>query len=136
QARNVSLADVAEARSLLEPLAARTIAGMRGRRAVVRELRELVDAQVAVIDDPEQFGPANATFHERLVTLAGNQTLAIVAEMLNEIVARAVTAVSRGDTGSGATRKRGIRSQERLLELLEAGDGAAAEAHWQSHMQV
>src|SRR5579864_7924004 len=32
QARNVALADVFEARSLLEPLAARGIAGMRGRR--------------------------------------------------------------------------------------------------------
>ena len=38
--------------------------------------------------------------------------------------------------GSLSTRRRGIRSQERLLELLEAGDGAAAEEHWRSHMQV
>ena len=36
---------------------------------------------------------ANAMFHERLVALAGNQTLTIVADMINEIVARAVTAV-------------------------------------------
>ena len=33
-------------------------------------------------------------------------------------------------------RRRGIRSQERLLELLEEGDGEAAEEHWRSHMQV
>jgi GntR family transcriptional regulator, transcriptional repressor for pyruvate dehydrogenase complex len=138
QARNVALADVFEARSLLEPLAARAIAGMRGRRAAINELRELVGQEEAAIADPEQFGVANATFHERLVALAGNQTLTIVAEMLNEIVARAVTAVSQdGDiVGSLSTRRRGIRSQERLLELLEAGDGVGAEDHWRSHMQV
>jgi GntR family transcriptional repressor for pyruvate dehydrogenase complex len=138
QARNVQLADVFEARSLLEPLAARAIATMRGRRAAVNELRRLIRDEVAAIEDPERFGVANAKFHERLVSLAGNQTLSIVAEMLNEIVARAVTAVSQaGDVvGSRSTRRRGIRSQERLLELLEVGDGATAEEHWRSHMQV
>ena len=38
--------------------------------------------------------------------------------------------------GSLSIRRRGIRSQERLLDLLEAGDGVAAEEHWRSHMQV
>jgi DNA-binding FadR family transcriptional regulator len=138
QARNVALADVFEARSLLEPLAARAVATMRGRRTAINQLRQLVEREEAVIEDPEGFGFANAAFHARLVALAGNQTLSIVAEMLNEIVARAVTAVSQaGDVrGSLSTRRRGIRSQQRLLELLEAGDGAAAEEHWRSHMLI
>jgi DNA-binding FadR family transcriptional regulator len=137
QARNVSLADVFDARSMLEPLAAREVASSRRRRSAAVELRRLTEHQVAVMEDPDAFGRANARFHERLVALAGNQTLSIVAEMLNEIVARAVAAVSRPDTvGSVATRRRGIRSQERLLELIEAGDGAAAEEHWRTHMAV
>ena len=138
QARNVALADVFEARSLLEPMAAKAIASMRGRRAAISELRKLIGEEEAAIEEPEQFGVANAAFHERLVSLGGNQTLSIVTEMLNEIVARAVTAVSQADdvVGSVAVRRRGIRSQERLLDLLEAGDGAAAEEHWRSHMQV
>jgi GntR family transcriptional repressor for pyruvate dehydrogenase complex len=138
QARNVSLADVFEARSLLEPIAAKAIATMRGRRAATSKLRELIRQEEAAIEDPEGFGVANAAFHERLVSLAGNQTLSIVAEMLTEIVTRAVTAVSQADdvVGSVSTRRRGIRSQERLLDLLEAGDGAAAQEHWRAHMQV
>jgi DNA-binding FadR family transcriptional regulator len=138
QARNVSLADVFQARSLLEPIAARTVASTRGRRGAIKELRDLIDEEEAAIADPERFGEANAAFHQRLVSLAGNQTLGIVAEMLNEIVARAVTAVSHADdvVGSPAVRRRGIKSQERLLELLEEGDGVAAEEHWRSHMQV
>jgi GntR family transcriptional repressor for pyruvate dehydrogenase complex len=138
QARNVPLADVFHARALLEPIAAKTIATMRGRRAAIKELRTLIDEEEAAIEDPERFSEANVAFHERLVALAGNQTLGIVAEMLNEIVARAFTAVRRADDviGSVAVRRRGIRSQKRLLELLDQGEGAAAEEHWRSHMQV
>ena len=69
-------------------------------------------------------------YHARLVALAGNQTLSIMAEMLDEVVTRAVTAVSKTGTrtDSVAVRRRGIRSQRRLAELVEAGDAAAAEA--------
>ena len=137
QARNVALADVFEARAQLEPLAARAIASMRGRRSIVSELSDLVTLEEAAVEDPIAFGVANAVFHERLVALAGNQTLTIVAEMINEIVA-AVTAVSQADdaTGSVSVRRRGIKSQRRLLELLESGDGPAAEEFWRSHMAV
>ena len=135
QARNVSLADVYEARSLLEPVAVRAVASLRSRRSAVSELRRLIDAQIEVIMDPEAFGSANARFHEGLVALAGNRTLTIVAEMLNEIVAKAVTAASKAaPADSAATRRRGIRSQERLVSLIEAGKalrgrGALAHAH-------
>jgi DNA-binding FadR family transcriptional regulator len=138
QARNVSLADVHEARSLLEPTAVRVVASLRSRRAAVEELQRLIGDQARVILDPNAFGPANARFHARLVALAGNQTLSLVAEMLNEVVARAVTAVSK--TGSAdssmATRRRGIRSQERLVSLIQAGQASEAEAHWRTHMAV
>lgn len=138
EARNVSLADVFDARSQLEPLAARSIAGSRRRKAAVAELRSLVETQEEAVDDPEAFALANASFHERLVALGGNQTLAIVAEMLNEVVVRAVSAVSGppGVPESVSTRRRGIRSQSRLLDLIESGDATGAETHWRTHMGV
>jgi DNA-binding FadR family transcriptional regulator len=136
QARNVSLADVHEARTLLEPTAARVVAASRTRRAAAAELQELVDEQLRAVADPEAFGPANARFHERLVGLAGNQTLGIVAKMLNEIIARAVVAGDRTGTprSSEATRRRGLRSHQKLVSLIGAGKAAEAEAHWQAHM--
>lgn len=138
QARNVALADVFQARGLIEPVAAREVASARGRKAAARELRTLIDDQEAALDDPEAFGRANAAFHARLVALAGNETLSIVAEMLSEVVARAVTAVSRPADGVDArpTRRRGIRSQRVLADLIEAGDGPGAEQHWRDHMAV
>ncbi len=138
QARNVSLADVFDARRLLEPVAARVVASSRARKSSAAELRNLIKEEELAIGDPDDFGRANARFHERLVALAGNQTLTILTEMLNEIVARAVATVSRADDGTDttATRRRGMRSQERLAALIEAGDGAAAEEHWRAHMAV
>src|SRR5262249_34863655 len=132
------LGDVPDARSVIEPAAARLVASgsSSGRKAAVADLEQLIEQQRLVIDDPEKFGRANAAFHEELVELAGNQTLAIVAEMLNEVVARAVTVVSqaRGRRDSEATRRRGVRSAERLLELSGVGAGVEGEEHSGSHM--
>jgi DNA-binding FadR family transcriptional regulator len=138
QFRNTTLADVHEARSVIEPAAVRMLATSKDRRRAAQELRALIDAQEQVIDDPVAFGRANAAFHERLIALAGNQTLEIVAEMLNEIVERAVTAVSQSPpvNSSRAVRRRGIRSQERLVELVALGAGLEAEAHWRTHMEA
>jgi DNA-binding FadR family transcriptional regulator len=138
QARNVSLADVFEARSMLEPVAARLVAGSRSHRSAAAELRRLSAEQLEAIDDPEAFGRANSRFHARLVELTGNQTLSIVAEMLNEIVARAVAAAAQPDGGrdSTETRLRGLRSQARLAALIEAGDAREAEEHWTEHMAI
>lgn len=138
QARNVSVADVLEARLLLEPLATRAIASMRNRRRVVAELRALVDEVEASMEDAEAFGATWAAFADQLVALAGNQTLAIVDEMLNEIVNRTVAAVRRAleEETSLAYRRRGIRSLRRLLELLDAGDAVGAEEHWRKHLTV
>jgi DNA-binding FadR family transcriptional regulator len=138
QSRNVSLADVFEARSMLEPLAAKAVASSRKKKSAAAELRVLIDEQRAVLEDPEAFGQANARFHERLMALAGNQTLSILTEMLDEIVVRAVTAVARKDdeVESMATRRRGIRSQLRLVELIENGEVAEVEEYWRSHMSI
>ena len=138
QSRNVSLADVFQARTIIEPSAVRLIAGSRQRRKAATALRALIDEEIASIDDPVEFGHANARFHVELVAMAGNQTLTIVAEMLNEVVARAVTEVSQGDAAEASlsTRRRGVRSQGRLTDLIEEGDVDGAESHWRTHMGV
>jgi GntR family transcriptional repressor for pyruvate dehydrogenase complex len=137
QARHVSVADVYDARALLEPVAARAIASKRNRKPIIAELRKIVDQVEESVADAASFGLAFARFDEQLVALAGNQTLAIIDEILNEIVARSVSASRRTqevETIPLAYRSRGVRSLQRLLTLLEEGDGAAAEAHWRLHL--
>ena len=113
--------------------------GRRGAGRPAGSSSALIDEQERRLDDPDAFAVANARFHERLVALAGNQTLTIVAEMLNEIVSRAVTAVAQSAADRRSrieTRRRGIRSQRRLVELIAEGDAAGAEEHWRAHMAV
>jgi GntR family transcriptional regulator, transcriptional repressor for pyruvate dehydrogenase complex len=135
QSRNVSLADVFGAQELIEPAAVRMIASARNHRRSARRIRTLIAEQHRAIDDPEAYASANVHFHEELVALAGNQTLTIVAEMLNEVVARAMDTVADSvRLESTTSRRRGIRSQERLAALIDAGDADAAEEHWHAHM--
>jgi DNA-binding FadR family transcriptional regulator len=93
-----------------------------------------------VIDEPIAFAAANARFHEGLVAATGNETLVIVVETLDEVVTRAVAAVAAGEDGDAegsiATRRRAVRSQEKLATLIAAGDADGAEAHWRMHMGV
>jgi DNA-binding FadR family transcriptional regulator len=126
------------ARSLVEPIAARRVASRPQRRSATKELRRLIALEEAAVSDPERFGTRNAAFHVRLVSLGGNQTLSIVAEMLNQVVSRAVADEQEpaAAIGSIATRQRGIRSQRRLIDLIDAGDGLAAEQHWHEHLKV
>jgi DNA-binding FadR family transcriptional regulator len=137
QFRDVTLGDVQEARILFEPLAARVLAEQRARRRAAAELRRLIDDQRAALDDIAAFGKSNAEFHRQLYVLVGNQTVAIMAEMLAEIVARAIAAL--GETRAmlpRAARTRSLRGQERLVELIELGSAADAEAHWRRHLQA
>jgi GntR family transcriptional repressor for pyruvate dehydrogenase complex len=138
QSRNVSLADVLSARSMLEPLAAKAVASSRKHKSAAAELRVLIDKERAALGDPEAFGRGKAQFYERLTALAGNQTLSLLIEMLDEIVVRAITAVSHRENNveSMATRRRDIRSQGRLVEFIENGEVAEAEEFWRSHMSI
>jgi DNA-binding FadR family transcriptional regulator len=139
QFRNATLGDVHEARTIIEPAAARRVAVNReGRAEAVERLRACITKQEGVIDDPLEFGRANAEFHSVLVSLAGNQTLQVMTEMLNEIVERSVAEVSRSGgavNDSLQIRRRGMRSQERLVELIALGAGTEAEVHWRTHME-
>jgi GntR family transcriptional repressor for pyruvate dehydrogenase complex len=135
QSRSVSLVDVFEARAIIEPAAVRIVASSPGHGRAARRVRMLIAEQQRAIDDPVAFSRANERLHEELVSLAGNQTLTIVAEMLNEIVARAITSVAdRVSRESPATRRRGIRSQEKLALFIQVGDAQAAEEQWRAHM--
>lgn len=138
QSRNVALADVFEVRTIIEPTAARMIASDERRVNAAKRLRSLIEEEERVIDDPEAFGDANARFHAELIAQTGNETLTIIYEMINEVVARAVAIVSQADGNdqSKATRRRGVRSQKRLTDLIEAGDAEGAEEHWRTHMAV
>lgn len=133
--REVDLADVFETSAILEPAAARLTALGRGRHGAARRLRAVIGEQKLSINDPARFAGAVQRFHQEIIDSAGNKTLVIVTEMLDEVIARAITDIrSRSADEPIAYRRRAIRSHEQLAELIDTGDGDGAHAHWTGHM--
>ncbi|MBJ7336357.1 GntR family transcriptional regulator [Mycolicibacterium sp.] len=131
-----TLADVMMARIGIEPHAARLLAD--GGSADARdELRRLVDGIPRARDDG-RLAQASAELHRRLVELSGNATLAMIAGMLHEISERHTTAaiLRAQNVVPKAQYDRLIRSYDRLADLVSAGKGADAEAHWHRHMET
>lgn len=135
QSRSVSLADVFDASAVIEPAAARMIAASRNRQRAVAQLREAIVEQKRTVHDLMACTNAMIKFHSDIVHLAGNQTLIIISEMLNEVITRAVADVQlRTRQQQGIGLRRNIRANELLADLIEAGDGEAAQAHWNAYM--
>jgi DNA-binding FadR family transcriptional regulator len=135
QSRSVSLADVFEASAVIEPAAARIVATSRGHQSAADRLREVIVEEKRTVNDPLACTNAMIRFHSEIVFLAGNQTLILVCEMLNEVIARAIADVlTRTREEPTTARRRTIRSHELLVELIASSDGDAAQAHWNTHM--
>ena len=133
QYAGTTLEDVQTARVVVEPPAARMLAERRDREATAK-LRELIAREELVLEDSHAFAELSTRFHELLMELAGNRTLALVVGMLHDIIEMHVESSMERYPDVDATR-RSVRSQERLLELIEAGDVEGAEQHWRDHVR-
>jgi DNA-binding FadR family transcriptional regulator len=126
------LEDVSAARALVEPPAARTLA-RRNQPTDCERLRSLIEEERVVEDDPKRIAELLTRFHELIMELAGSDTLSLVVGMLHDIVEKhAETAF--GEPLDLKQTRRAIRSQEKLVRLIEEGDEDGAEAHWRRHI--
>jgi DNA-binding FadR family transcriptional regulator len=137
QSRKASYRDVYQSRILIEPPAARFVAEHHADE-VPDALRQVIrDGGEAVLAG--DLALAVATFHTRLVQLTGNQTLILISSMLDEIIAHNQSQVAharrRSRTYSATQSEAGLRSQEKLVVLIEERDGLGAETHWRTHME-
>jgi len=139
QFRGATVADVYAARSIIEPPAARLAAELNSKRAAIALRKQLErEREVADIDQPR--AQAIADFHATLLDACGNVALGMVGRALHDVARRHYELVYRQRSTESAEQRRkrvqiGYRSQEKLIELIEARDGAAAEAHWVRHMK-
>ena len=143
QTCGTTLADVYEARSLLEPGAARLLAERRTQRdltdlaACVDELEALVNSHRSPAD-VAAWTRCTQRFHDLLMERAGNKTLAIQSTVLREVVQTHLLLATRqsGDAAAVRSFTRVIRSYRKLLAFVAARDAAGAEQHWRRHMDV
>jgi DNA-binding FadR family transcriptional regulator len=138
QIRGATIADLFEARALIEPGAAR-LAAQRRPKAAAEALRAHVERELAVIEDFVAVTRAIAEFHTLLMEECGNDTLAVFGTALKNLFERAMLAAQAGVTPIDTTERLsslryGLRSHAKLADLIEAGDADAAEAHWKVHV--
>jgi GntR family transcriptional regulator, transcriptional repressor for pyruvate dehydrogenase complex len=132
QVQGATLADVYEARMLIEPSAAR-LAAERAPKPAAKALQEIIRDEESAIDDAEAFSRAAIRFQERLVEVSGNRTLRLLTHMLHDLVEMQRRAgVARNGTYPDriSVRRQVVDAHRRLAELIGSGNGVKAEALW------
>lgn len=134
QVRNTTMEDLFNARRVIEPAAARMLAE-KHPRAALKELRAHLADEAAAVDDHEKYSELATRFHELLVELAGNRTLALFSEMLHDIVGRHNKATF---ANAPALRREyaevGVEHHRHLVELIAGGKADEAEEFWRMHI--
>jgi DNA-binding FadR family transcriptional regulator len=151
QLKGTTIADVYEARMVIEPAAAGLLAQRRTRvdladlTEAISALETLVEARHDGNDETQrhelshEWTEATSRFHQLVLERSRNQTLAVQSAVLREIVARHLDiAVERTFEHPATPRafQRMIRSFKKLVTLVEARDAEGAQAHWRAHMEV
>jgi DNA-binding FadR family transcriptional regulator len=129
QFRGTTLADTYQARVVFEPTIARLVAENHSEEDLA-ELRAAVDREQQMIHEVHDLA-AKVGFHRTLAQIAGNQTLLLLSELLRNIL----LSVADKESRAGGDQARAVEGHRELLEIIEAGDGRAAEEHWRAHLR-
>lgn len=131
QHRGATLADVLDARVIVEAPAARILASRRDRVRVAKKLQEHLDSLGLV--EAGHFHEFNAY----LIELTGNQTLILLSAMLENISRIAALNYSRAhrpDENMKVLVRTAQRARQKLIELIRVGDADGAETLWRLHL--
>jgi DNA-binding FadR family transcriptional regulator len=132
--RKVTLADVLQARLMIEPAAVARLARRHDDESVA-VLRELVEQQRSAQTEGEQQHSADQ-FHVRLIELAGNATLTQYSKLVHSLI--------RGHLRRYESTRRQEHTEWRhgsadahsaLVDLVAAGATRAASSHWRAHLE-
>lgn len=141
QVAQTTVDEVFNTRRLLEPTIARELALMKLPQAVTR-LRACLEQEYASMGDPARLAAAVADFHRSLIELSGNRPLIHLADTITVVIEahQAMALVRDAQTRSVHDKRseieRALKSQKKLIDLIEQGDAVGAEEHWRKHMEV
>ena len=130
QYRGATLADVFQARTMIEAPAARMLASSKHRADIARQLQAFGDAHAEDLRNPAR-APG---FHRLVVELTGNQTLILLAGMLEDIAEAAAISWERQNPPSLPEAQRAHRGHQKVIELIRAGASEKAETFWRAHL--
>jgi DNA-binding FadR family transcriptional regulator len=137
QYEGATVEDVLTARAFVETPAA----GMLARNRTAEQIAEL--ERLLVESDPFSKGEApekmhhQHVFHEAIPRLSGSKSLALMAQMLSEVILAAGVSYASAPTNPEereAMWRASQRAHERLVELVRDRDAQGAEELWRSHL--
>jgi DNA-binding GntR family transcriptional regulator len=120
-----------EARTVIEPGAARLAAAMRLPEPIAR-MRAAVVAQRRSLRNVQRSFEANREFHLALAAASGNDFLVQFAERL--WVARIGETIYERQVQTQERMLLDVREHEQIIEAIEAGDGRRAESLTRRHL--
>jgi DNA-binding FadR family transcriptional regulator len=137
QYQGVTVADVLQARTVVEP----PLAGLMARRenaSALRVLRDSLLREEEALEDNLRFGQASIQFHELVAELSGVRTLALTVRQYNWVLRRLMDEAELHGTAfgaPGAANAKAHRSHVRFVDLVEAGIPDDVESYWRSHVE-
>jgi DNA-binding FadR family transcriptional regulator len=140
QAQGTTVSDLYQARLAIEPLVVQWLATNKGGGAL-GDVHKLLAEMGALIETEryDAFIEKVEDFHQLLVQASGLKTLTFMTRMLLSLAAQHQRAYQVRHPSSREERRKasrvGLRSFEKLIALIEAGDVEAAVAHWRLHLR-
>ncbi|MCW1384056.1 FCD domain-containing protein [Novosphingobium sp. KCTC 2891] len=140
ESQGTTIADLYQARLAIEPSVVRWLATEKGAGKLA-PLRDLIARMNALLDEDrhDEFIDLVEVFHQALVAASGLKTLTFLSRMLLNLAAKHQRGFQERQTRSGEVRRKshraGVRSYQKLVDLIESGDVEAAVAHWRLHLQ-
>lgn len=137
QHEGTELEDVLTARTFVEAPTAGMLARNRSQRDIKELKRLLVDSDPFSAKAVPEVMRTQHVFHEAVPRLAGNRTLALMSQMLSDVIhAAGLSYASAPENADERERMWRVsqRAHERLIELIEERDGEGAETLWRRHL--
>ncbi len=123
------LADLYVVRGALEGLAAR-LAARHAAPEEVRVLRDMLEADRALVNDPKALSRANRRFHKQIHLASHNRFLVQQLDLVHRSMALLATTSLAAEGRSKGT----LEEHEAIVRAIEAGDGDAADAALRNHI--
>jgi DNA-binding FadR family transcriptional regulator len=136
QHRSVTLADVADTMSRLDPECARRCAELADRhRTVVPLLRANLAESKHVIEDAERYAPLARAFHEILVAHCGSETMSLLVGTLESLWSAHVADLARpAPITTVSARRVSWAEHDELVDLIELGNADGAQTCARAHL--
>lgn len=139
ESQGTTIADLYQARLAIEPSVVRWLATDKGGGAIPK-LRNLLAEMKSLLDEDhhEEFIAKVEIFHQSLVAATGLKTITFMSRMLLNLAGKHQIDFQRRHPRPKETRQKshraGLKSYQKVVDLIEAGDVEAAVSHWRLHL--